>query len=173
MPQAPQQQGDRGVLHYRLAVESFCLQVHWRWDGTRWDERDVVVVPGATVALRLVLGDVDPARITAALGLVPTRSFAREPGQRGRPGRDEGLWIHEVWPGGFQFAEEKVAELVGVLRSRPGFREVLALPGVTWAGLTVKLRSCLERTAGFALEPGLVADLAGLSLALDLACVAE
>jgi hypothetical protein len=161
--------GDRGVTSYRSAPGSFFLQVHWRWSGEAWDEREVVVVPGAVVALRLVLDDVDPAAITRALDLVPTRAFGkRANGGRGGAGHDEGLWIHEVWPHGFQFAEEKVAELVALLRARPRLREVLAARGVTWAGITVKLRGCVERAGGFALEPTLVADLAGLSLALDL-----
>lgn len=160
---------DRAVASYRLSSESFFLRVHWRWTGEQWEERDVEIVPGAVVALRLVLDDADPAVITRQLGLVPTRAFRKgEVGPRGRAGRDEGLWIHEVWPGSFHFPEEKVAELLAVLRAQPRFRDVLGSRGVTWAGVTVKLRGCLERMGGFALEPLLLADLAGLSLALDL-----
>ena len=166
--------GDRGVTMHRLVVGSFFLQVHWRWNGDQWDERDVEVVPGATVALRLVLDDADPAVITRQLDLPPTRAFGKgESGPRGRAVRDEGLWIHEVWPGGFQFAEEKLAELLALLRGREGFRSVLAMRGVSWAGATIKLRGCLERMGGLALEPRLLADLAGLSLAFDLELAAD
>jgi hypothetical protein len=159
--------GDRGVANYRSAPGSFFLQVHWRWNGEAWDEREVVVVPGATVALRLVLDDIEPAAISRALDLAPSRAFGKHERGNGAVAA-EGLWIHEVWPLGFQFAEEKVAELVALLRARPRFRDVLAQPGVTWAGVTVKLRGCVERAGGFALEPALLADLAGLALALDL-----
>lgn len=166
--------GDRGVSTYRLLAESFALQVHWRWQGEAWEESSVVVVPGAVVALRLVLDDVQPAAVTAALGLQPTRAFGKgESGPRGRSVRDEGLWIHEVWPGGAQFAEEKITELVALLRGRPGLREVLGWRSVTWAGVTVKLRGCLERMGGLALEAPVMADLAGLSLALDLEVAAD
>lgn len=161
--------GERGVTCYRLAAESFFVQVHWRWRGDGWDERDLDVVPGAVVALRLVLDDLDPAVVGRLLDLPPTRAFARgERGPRGRGLDDEGLWIHEVLPGGFRFPEEKVAELLALLRARPGFGEVLRRRGVRWAGVTVKLRGCLERMGGFVLEPALLEDLVGLSLPLDL-----
>ena len=166
--------GDRALSHYRRSAGSYCLQVHWRWNGEAWDERDVVIVPGATVALRLVLDDLEPAAVTRALDLVPTRAFGRgDSGAAGRAVRDEGLWIHEVWPDGFQFAEEKVAELAALLRARTRFREVLAHRGVRWAGVTVRLRGCHEVPGGFALEPAVLSDLAGLSLALDLALEVE
>jgi hypothetical protein len=166
--------GVRGVASYRLAPESFFLQVHWRWNGSAWDERDVVVVPGTVVALRLVLDDADPAVVTRLLGLPPTRAFAKgETGHRGRTVRDEGLWIHEVLPRGFWFPEEKVGELLALLRGRPGWRDALQLPGVTWAGVTVQLRGCLERLGGFALDQRLLEDLVGLSLQFDLQLLAE
>jgi hypothetical protein len=76
-------------------------------------------------------------------------------------------------PGGFHFAEEKLAELLALLRARPGFRDVVGAGGVQWAGVTVRLRGCLERMGGLCLEPHLVADLAGLSLALDLELAAD
>ncbi len=167
-------QGDRAITSYRLAPESFFLQVHWRRVRDVWEEREVVVVPGAVVTLRFVLDDFDPARVTRSLGLQPTRAFAKgDSGARGRSVRDEGLWIHEVMPGGFHFAEEKLAELLALLRARPGFRDVVGAGGVLWAGVTVRLRGCLERMGGLCLEPHLVADLAGLSLALDLELAAD
>jgi hypothetical protein len=173
-PMAAVVTADRGVSTYRLAAESFALQVHWRWHDEAWEERDVVVVPGATVALRLVLDDIQPAAITRALELTPTRAFGKgESGPRGRSVRDEGLWIHEVWPGGAQFAEEKIAELVALLRGRPGLRQVLGERSVTWAGVTVKLRGCLECMGGLALDAAVLADLAGLALALDLDVAAD
>ncbi len=173
-PGATQVQGERGVACYRLAPQSFFLQVHWRWTGEQWEERDVIVVPGATVALRLVLDDLAPAAVTRALLLEPTRAFAKgESGPRSRLVRDEGLWIHEVLQRGFHWPEEKVAELLGLLRGRPGFRDVLGQRGVTWAGVTVQWRGCLERMGGFVLDPRLLEDLVGLSLQLDLELIAE
>ena len=38
--------GERGTTNYRLAAESFFLQVDWRWTGAGWEERDVVVEIG-------------------------------------------------------------------------------------------------------------------------------
>jgi hypothetical protein len=173
-PSMTQVVGGRGVANYRLTAESFFLQVHWRWHADGWQERDVDVVPGAVVALRLVLDDLAPERVTRALGLSPTRAFAKgETGPRGRGLTDEGLWIHEVLPGGFHFAEEKVAELLAVLRGRVGFSEVMRSAGIRWAGVTVKLRGCLERMGGFVLEPRLLEDLVGLSLPLDLDLAAD
>lgn len=162
-------QGDRAVANYRLQPESFFLQVHWRRQRDEWEERDVVVVPGAVVTLRFVLDQFDPAAVTRALGLAPTRAFGKgESGAHGRGVRDEGLWIHEVMPRGFHFAEEKLAELLALLRARPGFRDVVGAAGVRWAGVSLRLRGCVERLGGLCLEPHLIADLAGLSLALDL-----
>ncbi len=173
-PSHAQHHGDDAVSSYRLQPESFFLQVQWRWTGEQWEERDVVVVPGATVALRLVLDDTPPARITALLDLPPTRAFAKgASGPHRRGVRDEGLWIHEVLPRGFHWAEEKVGELVGLLRARSGWRDVLSLPGVSWAGVTVQLRGCIERMGGLSLEARLLEDLVGLSLQLDVALVAE
>jgi hypothetical protein len=161
--------GDRGVASYRLSPESFHLQVRWRWQGEAWDEREVDIVPGSVVALRLVLDDVPPAEVSERLALAPTRAFAKgEIGPLGRGLRDEGLWIHEVLPGGFCFAEDKLAELVSLLRGRAGLREVLGRRGVVWAGITVKLRGPRERPGGMALDARLLADLAGMALAFDL-----
>lgn len=160
---------DRGVTCYRLAAESFFVQVHWRRERDGWAERDLDVVPGALVALRLVLDDLAPETVTRLLDLLPTRAFARgELGPRGHGMTDEGLWIHEVLPGAFRFPEEKVGELLALLRARPGFGQVLRRRGVRWAGVTVKLRGCLERMGGFVLEPALLEDLVGLTLPLDL-----
>lgn len=173
-PGQVQHDGDRGVAHYRLQPESFFLQVPWRWTGERWDEGSVTVVPGTVVALRLVLDEVAPERITRLLELPPSRAFAKgESGQHRRHVRDEGLWIHEVMPQGFHWPEEKVGELLGILRARRGWRDVLCLPGVTWAGITVQLRGCVERMGGFALDPRLLEDMVGLSLQLDLELLAE
>lgn len=165
---------ERGVVCYRLAPESFFVQVHWRRQDGAWQERDFEVVPGATVALRLVLDDADPQRITRLLGIAPSRAFGKgDSGAHARRVRDEGLWIHEVMPQGFHWPEEKVGELLGLLRGRPGWREVLSLPGVQWAGVTVQWRGCLERLGGFALEPRVLEDLVGLSLQLDLELFAD
>lgn len=173
-PGHTQQHGEHAVSSYRLQAESFFLQVQWRWTGEQWDERDVTVVPGATVALRLVLDDVSPERVTALLDLPPTRAFAKgDSGPHRRGVRDEGLWIHEVLPHGFHWAEEKIGELTGLLRARTGWRAVLSQPGVTWAGVTVQLRGCLERMGGLVLESRLLEDLVGLSLQLDVALLAE
>lgn len=165
--------GERAVACYRLAPESFFVRVHWQWAGEQWLERDPELVAGATVALRLVLDDADPAWISRRLELVPTRAFKKgEVGPRARR-VDEGLWTHEVWPGAFCFAEEKLTELVGLLRGRSGLREVLGSRGVTWAGVTVKLRGAVERMGGLALDGGLLADLAGLALACDVELAAD
>lgn len=173
-PAHTQHLGEHAVTSYRLQPGSFFVQVGWRWDGDQWQERDATLVPGATVALRLVLDDVAPERITALLELPPTRAFGKgDSGPHRRGVRDEGLWIHEVLPHGFHWAEEKVAELVAVLRARGGWRAVLSLPGVQWAGVTVHLRGCTEHMGGLALEGRLLEDLVGLSLQLDVALVAE
>ncbi|MFO1030215.1 MAG: hypothetical protein U1F60_03985 [Planctomycetota bacterium] len=170
-PSHQQQHGDRAVTCYRLAPESFFLQVHWRRVGEEWQERDVEFVPGAAVALRLVLDAVEPAWITRTLELPPTRAFAR--GETGRRQSDEGLWIHEVWPGSFRLCEEKLAELLALLRARAGLRHVLGHRGVRWAGVTVKLRGAAEHLGGLVLDAPLLADLAGLSLAFDLELAAD
>ena len=173
-PGQQKQDGDRGVTSYRLSAESFFVQVHWRWHAGQWEERDFEVVPGTVVSLRLVLDSADPQQITRLLDLVPTRAFAKgESGLQGRRFRDEGLWIHEVMPQGFHWPEEKVAELLSVLRQRTGWRDVLRLPGVTWSGVTVQLRGCQERLGGFALDARSLEDLVGLSLQLDLELLAE
>ena len=166
--------GERGITCYRLARESFFVQVHWRWSGGQWEEQQFEIVPGTIVALRLVLDGADPARISQLLDLVPTRAFQKgDTGLHARTVRDEGLWIHEVMPQGFAWPEEKVAELLGLLRGHPGWREVLRLPGITWAGITVQLRGCLERMGGFALDPRMLEDLVGMSLQIDLEVFAE
>ena len=173
-PARVQVTGDRGLTWYRLAAESFFVQVRWRWIGEAWDEREVDVVPGAVVALRLVLHDVSPQWISRQLDLVPTRAFAKgEVGPLVRARGDEGLWIHEVLPGAFCFAEEKLGELLALLRGKAGWRDVLGHRGVTWAGVTVKLRGPLERLGGFVLEPRVLEDLVGLSLAFDLALAVD
>jgi hypothetical protein len=173
MPARTQEAGDRAVTCYRLSQASFWLQVHWRRRAEHWEERDVEVVAGSSVALRLVLDDVSPSMVTELLDLPPTRAFAKgDGGSLGAAVRDEGLWIHEVMPGAFCVPEEKVQELLAVLRSRPRWRDVFGHRGVRWAGVTVKLRSPLERPPAFALEPRVLEDLVGLSLALDLECAA-
>lgn len=173
-PAHTQHLGEHAVTSYRLQAESFFLQVHWRWAGEQWEERDVTIVPGATVALRLVLDDTAPDRITTLLELAPTRAFAKgDSGPHRRGVRDEGLWIHEVLPHGFHWAEEKIAELTALLRARSGWRAVLSLPGVRWAGVTLQLRGCLEQMGGLALEGRLLEDLVGLSLQLDVTLLAE
>ena len=173
-PGAVSTDGERGTTTYRLAVGSFFVQVHWRRVGGQWEERDFEIVPGATVSLRLVLDDADPQRITRLIELPPTRAFGKGgSGVHGSSVRDEGLWIHEVMPQGCHWPEEKVAELLALLRGRPGFREVLQLRGVRWAGVAVQWRGCLERLGGFQLEPAVLEDLVGLSLQLDLELFAD
>lgn len=173
-PAQTQQHGEHAVTCYRLAPESFFLEVHWRWHGDAWDERDVTVVPGAVVALRLVLDDVDPQKVTRLLDLEPTRAFGKGDSGPHRSGvRDEGLWIHEVLPRGCHWPEAKLAELLALLRARSGWRDVLSLSGVRWAGVTVQLRGCQERMGGLAFEAALLEDLVGLSLQLDVEVVAE
>lgn len=166
--------GERGVARYRLAAESFFVQVDWRWTGASWEERDVAIVPGAVVALRVVLGDVDPEMVTRCLDLPPTRAFGKgEIGPRGGQLVDEGLWIHEVLQRGFHWPEDKVAELLALLRACPGYRDVLGHPGVKSVAVTVQLRGCLEQMGSFALGPRLLEDLVGLSLQLDLEMAAD
>ncbi|HZN40663.1 MAG TPA: hypothetical protein VFD82_17800 [Planctomycetota bacterium] len=166
--------GERGVTRYRLTAESFFLQVDWRWTGASWEERDVTIVPGAVVALRIVLGEVDPETVTRCLDLPPTRAFGKgEIGPRGGELRDEGLWIHEVLQRGFHWPEDKVAELLALLRACPGYRDVLAHPGVRSVAVTVHLRGCLEQMGSFSLDPRLLEDLVGLSLQLDLEMAAD
>jgi hypothetical protein len=166
--------GERGLTRYRLAVESFFVQVDWRWTGVSWEEGLVTIVPGAVVALRVVLGDLDPETVTRCLDLPPTRAFGKgEIGPRGGQLVDEGLWIHEVLQRGFHWPEEKVAELLALLRSCPGYRDVLGHPGVRSVGVTVQLRGCLEQMGTFALDPRLLEDLVGLSLQLDLEMAAD
>lgn len=161
--------GDRGLTSYRLQPESFCVQVRWRWLAERWDEREVDFVPGSVVALRLVLDDVLPSEVSRWLDLVPTRAFAKgEVGPIGRAVRDEGLWIHEVLPGAFCFPEEKIGELLSLLRGCDGWRQVLGKRGVSWAGVTVRLTGPSGRPGGMALEPRVLEDMVGLSLAFDL-----
>lgn len=173
-PSCQRLHGDRGLTCYRLTPDSFFVQVRWRWVGETWEEREVETVPGSVVALRLVLDDALPAVITRHLDLQPTRAFGKgEVGPLVRARRDEGLWIHEVLPGAFCFAEEKVGELLALLRGRAGWRQVLGHRGVTWAGVTVKLRGPAERPGGLALEPRVLEDLVGLSLGLDLEVAPE
>jgi hypothetical protein len=168
-PERSDSSGDRATTSYRLAPGSFWLQVRWRLQGDDWQERELDVVPGSIVALRLVLDDVAPAVVTRLLDLAPTRAFAKgDSGALGRGVRAEGLWIHEVLPDSCCLPEEKIGELVAVLRARPGLAQVLGQRSVTWAGITVKLRCPIERPGGIALEPRVLEDLAGLSLGFDL-----
>jgi hypothetical protein len=166
--------GDRAVVCYRLEAHSFWLEVQWRRQHDQWVEHDYAVVPGSTVALRLVLADLDPGRVTKALGLQPTRAWQKgEAKPQSRRVREEGLWIHEVFPRGFHWPEEKVAELLGLLKVRPGWREVAGLAGVTWAGVTVQFHGCQEQMGGFALDPAMLEDLMGLTLQLDVDLAAD
>jgi hypothetical protein len=76
-------------------------------------------------------------------------------------------------PRGFHWPEEKVAELLGLLKVRPGWRDVAGLAGVTWAGVTVQFHGCQEQMGGFALDPAMLEDLMGLGLQLDVDLVAD
>ncbi|MBL8753485.1 MAG: hypothetical protein JNK15_09305, partial [Planctomycetes bacterium] len=74
-----------------------------------------------------------------------------------------------VLPDACRLPEEKLAELVALLRARAGLAQVLGQRGVTWAGITVALRCPIERPGGVTLEPRVIEDLAGLALGFDLA----
>lgn len=174
LPAHAQADGGRGVTLHRLAPDSFALQVRWRWSGAQWDEGDVDVLPGSVVALRLVLDDVRPEAVTTALGFAPTRAFGKgDVGPIAGVKRPEGLWIREALPGAFCFAEEKVGELLALLRGGDGWRQVVGRAGVRWAGIAVKLRAPVERAATFALDARTLEDLVALSLALDVETAAD
>lgn len=163
--------GEGGLACYRLSPGAFWVQVRWRLEHGQWLERDAEVVAGSVVALRLVLDDLEPGAVSDLLGLAPTRAFGRRDGAAaGRAGRDEGLWIHEVMTGAFCLPEEKVHELLALLRARVRWREVVGHRGVRWAGVTVKLHTPIEQPPSLALEPRALEDLVGLSLALDVSC---
>jgi hypothetical protein len=72
--------GDRAAACYRLEAHSFWLEVQWRRQQDQWIEHDFVVVPGSAVALRLVLDDLHPDRVTRALGLQPSRAWQKGAG---------------------------------------------------------------------------------------------
>ena len=164
----------RGVTVHRLAPESFAVQVRWRWNGAHWDEGESDVVPGSVVGLRLVLDDVRPDAVTRALGLPPTRAFAKgDVGPIAGVARREGLWIHEVMRGACCFPEEKVLDLLATLRACDGWRDVVGRAGVRWAGVTLKLRAPIERPFALALDARVLEDLVALALALDVEATAE
>jgi len=174
LPAHAQQDGPRGVTLHRLVPDSFALQVRWRWSGAAWEEGEIDVLPGSVVALRLVLADVRPESVTKALGLVPTRAFAKgDIGPIVGVKRPEGLWIRESMPATFCFAEEKVAEILALLRGAAGWRDVVGRAGVRWAGVAVKLRGPIERPTSLALDARTLEDLVGLSLALDVEVATE
>ncbi len=164
----------RGVTVHRLAPDSFAVQVRWRWSGAQWDEGESDVVPGSVVGLRLVLDDVRPEAVSRALGLQPTRAFAKgDVGPIAGVARREGLWIREAMPGACCFPEEKVLDLLATLRACGGWRDVVGRAGVRWAGVTLKLRAPVERPFALALDAKVLEDLVALSLALDVAAAAE
>lgn len=165
--------GDRGVLRYRAEAQSFWLEVQFKKSGDEWIERDFTVIPGGVVALRLSLDDVDPAVVTKGLGIEPTRAWRKGDAMSPRRVRDEGLWIHEVGAAGCLWPEEKVGELLALLRAKSRHPEVLTRPGVQWAGISVHYRGCLERMGGFSLEQPVVQDLAALGLQLDVELFAD
>jgi len=172
-PAHEQVAADAAVVRYRLQPQSFFVEVRWRRERDEWVERDFLIVPGAVVALRLVLGDRDPARISSLLDLPPSRAWRQGSGDGPPSVRREGLWIHEVLPDACVYAEEKVQELLALLRSRPGLRDVLADPEVRWAGVTVQFRGCRERMGGLSLDRAVLEDLVALSLQLDVEVGAE
>lgn len=162
--------GDRARSCYRRAAGQYFVQVHWRCRHGRWEECDHEVVPGAVVALRLVLDHAEPQAITRLLGIAPTRAFAKgDSGLHARQVRDEGLWIHEVPVQGFDWPEQQVAELLARLRGSQGFAAALRLPGVRWAGVTVRLHHAPGTRGGLALELPVLEDLVALALQLDVA----
>ncbi len=174
LPAHSQADGGRGVTLHRLTPDSFALQVRWRWNGAQWEEGEVDVLPGSVVALRLVLDDVRPEAVTAALGLAPTRAFGKgDVGPIAGVKRTEGLWIRESMPGAFCFPEEKVADVLALLRGAAGWRDIVGRAGVRWAGVTAKLRGTMERPTSLALDARTLEDLVGLSLALDVEVGAE
>ena len=76
-------------------------------------------------------------------------------------------------PGSFCFPEEKVAEILALLRGAAGWRDVVGRAGVRWAGVAVKLKGPAERSTSLALDARTLEDLVGLSLALDVEVAAE
>lgn len=173
VPVETHQDGERGVLRYRAEPQSFSIEVQFKKSGDDWIERDFTIVPGGVVALRLSLGDVDPEAITRGLGIEPTRAWKKGEAGPSRRLRDEGLWIHEVASAGCLWPEEKVAELLALLRSRSRHPEVLGSPGVQWAGIAVHYRGCQERMGGLALDRDVLASLASLGLQLDVELFAD
>jgi hypothetical protein len=165
--------GEDAVACYRLRPESFFVVVRFRRQGDQWVERDGQIVPGSTVALRFVLGDLQPARVTRALGIEPSRAWAKGDLDAPRSARHEGLWIREVLPASTVYAEEKVQELIGLLRDRASVRKLVEDAQVAWAGITVRLAGCREQMGGLALDRSLLADVADLGLALDVQVSAE
>ncbi|HLQ37043.1 MAG TPA: hypothetical protein VK348_04540 [Planctomycetota bacterium] len=162
--------GDAVVLSYRLDPRSFAIEVRLRRDGDTWREHDFAIVPGAQVALQLVLDGLRPTEVSSLLDLEPTHASIRGAAAPRLP-RGDGLWRHEV-PGEGQ-PEARVAELLAVLHARPGWRLVVAHPGVVWAGIAVHFHGCQEQMGGFVLDQAVVEQLFGLSLQFDVEVSAD
>lgn len=165
--------GEEALACYRLRPESFFVMVRYRRQGDQWVERDGQIIAGSTVALRLVLGDLQPARVTRALGIEPTRAWAKGDPEAPRSARHEGLWIREVLPTSTVYAEEKVQELLALLRDRAAVRKIATDPQVAWAGIAVRFAGCREQMGGLSLDRSVLADFADLGLSLDVQVSAE
>jgi hypothetical protein len=174
LPVHQRRDGDEAVVCYRVDPQSFFVEVRFRRLGESWAERDFAVVPGSVVELRLALVELRPEAVTQALDLPPTRAWAKgDTGPGNRRFREEGLWIHEVLPRDFLWPEEKIAELCGLLKARPGWRDVVGHRGVAWAGVAVHFHGCQEHMGGLALDAATLEDLVALSLQLDAEIVAD
>ncbi|GDY02525.1 hypothetical protein LBMAG49_18540 [Planctomycetota bacterium] len=173
LPQVDNKAGDDAIARYRLRSDSFFVEVHFHRQGEQWVERDCQIVPGASVTLRLVLNDCDPARITKQLGIEPSRAWAKGDVEAPLSARGEGLWIREVLPAAMVYAEEKVQELLALLRSCAGWRTVVADPAVQWALITIQFYGCREQMSGLSLDRTVLEDLVALSLQVDVQVSAE
>jgi hypothetical protein len=71
------------------------------------------------------------------------------------------------------YAEEKVQELLALLRSCAGWRTVVADPAVQWALITIQFYGCREQMGGLSLDRTVLEDLVALSLQVDVQVSAE
>jgi hypothetical protein len=175
-PAAGAPDGDRGVTCYRLAA-GVVLPAGALAMASATVGRTAVstVVPGAVVALRLVLDEVAPAD-HRLLDLPPSRAFARgESGPRGGRARRRAVDPRGAAAAASAWPEEKVGELLALLRARQRLGATCCgLPGVTMGRHHgASCAAAVERMGGFVLDPALLEDLVGLSLQLDLELLAD